>query len=102
MLHIGNPPESGELSRWTTTSIVFVDMAATVALAQAFTSKTSCDKRPRGGQKARVLAQSWVVIWDFDNFQMLERKCGRSDCYRDCATFYRETEKISQTKVRLG
>jgi hypothetical protein len=44
-MHIGNPPESGELSRWTTTSIVFVDMAATFALAQAFTSKTSCDKK---------------------------------------------------------
>jgi hypothetical protein len=36
----GNTPESGELNRWTTSSIV-LDMAATIAMAQAFTNKTS-------------------------------------------------------------
>jgi hypothetical protein len=43
----GNAPESGELNRWTTSSIV-LDMAATIAEAQAFTNKTSFEGKTKG------------------------------------------------------
>ena len=42
VLHGVCAPESGELNRWTTSSIV-LDMAATIAMSHAVTNKTSFD-----------------------------------------------------------
>jgi hypothetical protein len=43
-LHGVCAPESGELNRWTTSSIV-LDMAATITMSHAVTNKTSFDAR---------------------------------------------------------